>query len=60
MTHKELAQTFVDQAKMQGYNNEQSIEIAAFAVDKIINYTELTADEYMKWITVMDELESMM
>jgi hypothetical protein len=60
MTHKELAQSFVDQAKAQGFDNKQSVEVAAFAVDKIINYTEWTADEYLKWITVMDELESMM
>lgn len=60
MTHKELSQSFINQAKSQGFDDKQSIEVAAFAVDKIINYTEWTADEYFKWITVMDEFESMM
>lgn len=60
MTQRELAESFVYHAKIQGFDNKQAVYVAAFAVDKIINYTEWTADEYLKWITVMDELESMM
>lgn len=60
MTAQETADSFIEQAMMQGFDRKTAIQVSAFAVDKIINYTEWTADEYLKWITVMDELESMM
>lgn len=59
MTPKEQAKSFYVQALMQGYNETISLDMAKFAVDKIINYCDLDRDEELFWFEVMDELESL-
>lgn len=58
MTPKEIADSFIYDAKSQGYNDEIALDMAKFAVDKIINYTEAQTHEYYSWLDVLDELES--
>lgn len=58
MTPQEQAQSFYVQALMQGYNETIALDMAKFAVDKIINYTELTIQEDTFWLEVLFYLES--
>jgi hypothetical protein len=59
MTPKEQAKSFYVQALMQGYNETIALEMAKFAVDKLINYGDFDRVSESFWIDVMDELESM-
>lgn len=58
MSPKEIADSFIYDAKAQGYNDEIALDMAKFAVDKIINYTDLNDIEENFWYEVIDELES--
>lgn len=58
MSPKEIADSFIYDAKAQGYNYEIALEMAKFAVDKIINYTDCQTRQYFAWLDVLDELES--
>ena len=58
MSPKEQAKSFYVQALSQGYNETISLDMAKFAVDKIINYSNLCTAEEVFWTEVMDELES--
>ena len=58
MTPKEIADSFIYDAKAQGYSDEIALDMAKFAVDKIINYIEAQTHEYYSWLHVLDELES--
>jgi hypothetical protein len=59
MTPKEQAKSFYVQALMQGYNETIALEMAKFAVDKVINYGELDRISESFWYDVLEELESM-
>jgi hypothetical protein len=56
---KERANSFIWYAEHQGYTREIAIDMAAFAVDKIINYGNVDRIEESFWYDVMDELERM-
>ena len=58
MTAEEKGESFIKDAEMQGFDRKQSVEIAMFAVDKIINHTGISLHEYHEWIEIMDYLES--
>ena len=58
MSPKEIADSFIYDAKSQGYNDEIALDIAKFAVDKIINYADFSTRQYFTWLDVLDELES--
>jgi predicted hydrolase (HD superfamily) len=58
MTPKDKGESFILHAEMHGYNRKQSVEIAMFAVDKIINHCHLDRIEENHWFDVMDYLES--
>jgi len=59
MTARETAESLIEDAKMQGFDRQTAIQVAAFAVDKIINKTGIPLSEYSEWIEVMEELEFM-
>lgn len=59
MTPYEQAMSIYKQAFAQGFASETALDIAKFAVDKIINYGQLDNSSETFWIEVMDELESM-
>ena len=56
MTPEEKGESFIKYAEMQGFDRKQSVEVAMFAVDKIINHTGIALHEYHEWIEVMDYL----
>jgi hypothetical protein len=58
MDAKEKGESFIKDAEMQGFIKHDAIDIAMFAVDKIINHTGISLHEYHEWIEVMDYLES--
>lgn len=58
MTPYEHARTIYEQAYAQGFDSETALDMAKFAVDKIINYGQLDNISESHWIEVMDELES--
>jgi hypothetical protein len=58
MTERDRAESLVQDAEMQGFNRKQSVEVAMFAVDKIINHCHLDRIEENYWFDVMDYLES--
>lgn len=59
MTPYEQAMSIYNQAFAQGFASETALDMAKFAVDKIINYGQLDNSYETFWIEVMDELESM-
>lgn len=59
MTPYEQAMSIYNQAFAQGFASEIALDMAKFAVDKIINYGQLDNSYETFWIEVMDELESM-
>lgn len=58
MSPYEKANTIYQQAYAQGFDSETALDMAKFAVDKIINYGQLDNQSETYWIEVMDELES--
>lgn len=58
MTPYEQANTIYKQAYAQGFDSETALDMAKFAVDKIISYCDLSMAKEIFWIEVMDELES--
>ena len=58
MTAKDKGESFILDAEMQGYDRKQSVEIALFAVDKIINHCPLDRIEESYWFDVLEYLES--
>lgn len=59
MTPYDKAMSIYLQAFAQGFDSETALDMAKFAVDKIINYGQLDNSSETHWIEVMDELESM-
>lgn len=57
MTVKQQADAMIWYAENQGYDSKTAIEIAMFAVDKIINYGQCDRVYEAFWVEVMDELE---
>ena len=55
---REKAEHFVQDAMRQGFTRKQSVEIAMYGVDKIINHAKLDRDDLIYWFEVMDYLES--
>lgn len=58
MTPKDKGESFIKYAEMQGFDRKQAVEVAMFAIDKIINHCHLDRIEESYWFDVMDYLES--
>ena len=58
MRPEEKGESFIKDAEMQGFDRKQAVEIAMFAVDKIINHTGISLHEYHEWVEIIDYLES--
>jgi hypothetical protein len=58
MTERDRAESLIQDALMQGFTRKQSVEIAMYGVDKIINYGNVDRIEENYWYDVMDYLES--
>lgn len=59
MTTYDRAMSIYQQAYAQGFDSETALDMAKFAVDKVINYGQLDNVSENFWIEVMDELERM-
>jgi hypothetical protein len=58
MDAKDKGESIIKDAEMQGFDRKQAVEVAMFAVDKIINHCHLDRIEESYWFDVMDYLES--
>lgn len=58
MNAQDKGESFILDAEMQGFIKHDAIDIAMFAVDKIINHCPLDRIEESYWFDVMEYLES--